>query len=291
MFHALLPHPDLAQDIPLYIVHEDPFEPDYFLRKNVLGFCVDIEAVSIDGKPPPGPILGNSFNSPPQHYEKRRGALVLAQFLAGTWSRLLGVNPARFDRIHSLGDADCKGIERLYGKLGAASGNLGEVTRVLDAFFLEKLADAEPRGLPERIRAEILEDIDAPMARIAQAVRVSERTVQRVFRRRFGISPSHYKRIARLYKSLDQGRGLEIAWMGVPPDLRFADQSHWIREFRKLEGITPSQYKRRPTGRWTYHDRKGEILCVTEGLTFNLPREWLDHFHRGLASHDLSLEA
>ncbi|MBX7540159.1 helix-turn-helix domain-containing protein [Qipengyuania sphaerica] len=294
MLHALLPNRDLTRDVGLYIVSEDAFPAGHFLRPNVLCFCLDRDAVLLDGQGIPGPILGNSFNSLPQTYEKRDGTIVLVQMFGGAWWRLFGIDPARFSRIEPLDDSDCQGLEQLLASLKAAGGDLVAISGLLDAFFLKLFEQASPRGLAERARAEIVADLDAPVGIIAGRIGVTERTLQRAVRKTFGVSPTRLKRIIRLFRSRDQGRGLDIDWLHVPGDLDFADQSHWIKEFRKLQGMTPSQYRAQPYGEWAYYDRgKSEPSFVSTrsqmGAMRDFSDEWRDYFAAGASSLDLSL--
>ena len=287
MFRVLLPARQLAQDVSEYIVTEFAFTSERFLRPNVLCFLIGNDAVSIDGKPPPGKILGNSFASLPQEYEKRDGTVILVQFLGGAWSRLLGIDPAMFERIMPLGDEHCEGLEALHADLREADGDYIRIAAVLDSFLLMQLGTASPRGLPERVRAEIGKVIDCPIAEIAKSLGVSERTIQRSFRARFGVSPSRFKRYVRLLRSQDQGSGLKISWLNVPPELNYADQSHWIKEFKKLQGITPSEYTRLSMGDWHYHSRgEAEARSIDDP---QLREQWREYWLAGQADHDLAL--
>ena len=287
MFRVLLPARQLAQDVGEYIVTEFAFPSDRFLRPNVLCFLIGSDAVSIEGRAPPGKILGNSFASLPQEYEKRDGTVILVQFLGGAWSRLLGIDPAMFERIMPLDDAHCEGLEALHASLRKADGDYIRIAALLDSFLLARLETAAPRGLPERVRAEIGKDIDCSIAEIATSLGVSERTIQQSFRTRFGISPSRFKRYVRLVRSRDQGRGLKISWLNVPPELNYADQSHWIKEFKKLQGITPSEYTRLSMGDWHHHARgEAEARSIDDP---HLREQWREYWLAGQADHDLAL--
>ena len=273
----------------MYIVSELAFPSARFLRQNVLCFCLDEDAISLDGQSPPGPIIGNSFNSLPQQYDKHEGTIVLVQLYGGAWWRLMGIDPARFDVIKPLGDADCEGLEAVLEALRNLRGDYAGIAARLDRFFTGLLETAKPRGLAERVRAEIALDLGASVAEIADRIGCSERQAQRALRKTYGVSPSHLKRIFKLTKSRTQGRGLEIDWLHVPADVHYADQSHWIKEFRKLQGITPSEYSQHPLGRWLYYERGAQHPLAEDIDVFDQSPDWLAHNKAGSIEHDLAL--
>ena len=273
----------------MYIVSELAFPSARFLRQNVLCFCLDEDAITLDGTSPPGPILGNSFNSLPQQYDKHHGTIVLVQLYGGAWWRLMGIDPARFDAITPLGNTDCEGLEAVLEDLRNLRGNYAGIAARLDRFFTGLLETARPRGLAERVRAEIALDLDASIAEVAARIGCSERQAQRTLRKTYGVSPSRLKRIFRLTRSRNQGRGVEIDWSHVPPDVNYADQSHWIREFRKLNGITPSEYSQHPLGRWLYYERGAQEPLTDSIDVFVQSPAWLAHHKAGSIEHDLGL--
>ena len=74
------------------------------------------------------------------------------------------------------------------------------------------------------------------------------RTLQRLFHAYVGASPKWVIRRFRLHELLERfhsGKDLDAAQLAL--DLGYADQAHLINDFRKLAGVTPSQYLRRGT--------------------------------------------
>jgi AraC-like DNA-binding protein len=78
---------------------------------------------------------------------------------------------------------------------------------------------------------------------LAMALGVGERRLQRAFDRGVGVSP---KRLARVLRFLQAVRW--IGGAGKTPgaalalDAGYADQPHFVREFKALAGVTPAQY-------------------------------------------------
>ena len=76
---------------------------------------------------------------------------------------------------------------------------------------------------------------------------MSERHLRRQFKSLLGLSPKDYAQVVRLQaletlllRSLETRRS--ISWSQIAARLGFVDQSHFIREFRRISGNTPTQY-------------------------------------------------
>jgi AraC-like DNA-binding protein len=91
----------------------------------------------------------------------------------------------------------------------------------------------------------------AGRVRVEQLTRdagVSRQHLARVFRERVGVTPKLYVRLARFQSSLaytDAGEAVEGARAALA--LGYADQSHWIAEFKEFSGLTPHSFAAR---RW-----------------------------------------
>jgi AraC-like DNA-binding protein len=87
----------------------------------------------------------------------------------------------------------------------------------------------------------------ASIRSVASALGVGERRLERAFDRDVGINPKAFDRVLRLRRVTRQidalvARNRPIAWTSVAFDAGYADQSHLIREFRALAGVTPASY-------------------------------------------------
>lgn len=80
---------------------------------------------------------------------------------------------------------------------------------------------------------------------LTEKIGMSIRQVERLANRTYGAPP---KLLARKYRALKAASQLSKeagSWMDVGGDI-FADQSHFIREFRQFVGVTPNQLVVRP---------------------------------------------
>jgi AraC-like DNA-binding protein len=80
------------------------------------------------------------------------------------------------------------------------------------------------------------------MARVADAAGVTPRHLERLFLRHVGVGPKRLARISRFQRALmllerGEGRGADTA-----ADCGYADQAHFVRDFRLLAGCSPSSH-------------------------------------------------
>ncbi|TKV60543.1 AraC family transcriptional regulator [Nakamurella flava] len=85
------------------------------------------------------------------------------------------------------------------------------------------------------------------VARLAAHVGLSERALQRVVRRRVGLSPKWLIQRHRLHQAAGRLRDTcspaDLAALAA--DLGYADQAHFTRDFRTVTGQTPGEFARR----------------------------------------------
>jgi AraC-like DNA-binding protein len=91
----------------------------------------------------------------------------------------------------------------------------------------------------------------------AAALGVGERRLQRAFDRSVGLSPKVLARVLRFrhaVRRLDQAATGPVSWAGLAALAGYADQAHFIRDFRALAGLTPAAYlrERRAVGFFQY---------------------------------------
>jgi AraC-like DNA-binding protein len=84
-----------------------------------------------------------------------------------------------------------------------------------------------------------------PIAGVAERVGMSERQLQRRFRRAVGLTPKEFARIRRFRSAIGavlQGR---VEWSRVACEFGFADQAHLSREFAEISGFAPVAFEER----------------------------------------------
>jgi AraC-like DNA-binding protein len=83
-------------------------------------------------------------------------------------------------------------------------------------------------------------------ANLAHEFHMTERTLQRLFRRYVGVSPGWVIRRYRIHEAVNHlEQGEVVDWPALAVDLGYFDQAHFIKDFKQLIGVSPGLYARR----------------------------------------------
>jgi AraC-like DNA-binding protein len=87
----------------------------------------------------------------------------------------------------------------------------------------------------------------AGIGQVAAALGVGQRRLERAFARSVGLSPKGLARVLRFRRALREMAlaregGSRPSWAALAFAAGYADQSHLIREFKALAGLTPARY-------------------------------------------------
>ncbi|MCE7005193.1 helix-turn-helix domain-containing protein [Kibdelosporangium philippinense] len=81
---------------------------------------------------------------------------------------------------------------------------------------------------------------------LAQEFDTTVRQLQRLFAEHVGVGPKWVIRRYRLHEVTEQmAGGSKIDWASLAADLGYADQAHFIRDFTRMFGETPTRYAER----------------------------------------------
>ncbi len=133
--------------------------------------------------------------------------------------------------------------DALRDRLGSASSDARRVDLMQDWLLARRHVH---RGFPKVIDAlELLGDPERPtsVAAICERVGLSNKHLVDQFRRLVGLPPKVMGRVLRFQRVIDACRGRdEVDWLDMVHGFGYADQSHLIREFRRLGNVTPSSF-------------------------------------------------
>lgn len=163
----------------------------------------------------------------------------------GLGALITGSATAFTDRVAPLGDA--LGVDET-ALLGQVEGATDEPARVAAlAAAMERAV--HPRRVAPAVRvAEVakLAESDRSLRRLddlCARADLGRRTLQRMFLRYAGVSPTWVLRRYRLLDAAETVRtGQPVSWAAVAVELGYADQAHLIRDFRAAIGQTPAAY-------------------------------------------------
>lgn len=112
--------------------------------------------------------------------------------------------------------------------------------------MVERRGGREPDPVTVRFEVAAYADPGRTVAAIADDIGVEQRRLERIVKRDFGMSPKQVLRRARALDMASHLRGVADHEEAEELVLRYYDQSHLIREFVALFGISPSQFVNTP---------------------------------------------
>ena len=120
-----------------------------------------------------------------------------------------------------------------------------ETIGVIEEFLraLEPRADDSMR-LAQRIAERVAADRSmTKVEHIVDAFGIGKRTLQRLFDEYVGVNPKWLIQRLRLIEAANQMHMADVIdWAATALDLGYADQAHFIRDFRKIIGQSPAEY-------------------------------------------------
>jgi AraC-like DNA-binding protein len=91
--------------------------------------------------------------------------------------------------------------------------------------------------------ARMLQRGGTGVGRLAEETNLSPKHFVHEFERQVGVTPKYFGRIQRLQRTIVLvGHRSRVDWPEVALDGGFYDQAHLINEFRRLIGLTPTEY-------------------------------------------------
>jgi AraC-like DNA-binding protein len=120
-----------------------------------------------------------------------------------------------------------------------------QMLRIMDNYLLElirKVTSDESiiRYATEKIALNPHKDT---LIEVQNDLHITERTFQRLFEKRIGISPVQFRRISQFNQAFEQLNKKQFRQLSdIAYNHHYTDQSHYIRAFREFTGITPGEY-------------------------------------------------
>ncbi len=131
-------------------------------------------------------------------------------------------------------------LERL-----SSETQFGGAARLFDQFLVKRqpVLGRDDLILEHVIRLVYDSRGNAPVAQLAQAVGVSKRQIERLFRDSLGLTPKYFSRAVRFNAFLKlcyTGPGERLT--NLAQSCGYFDQAHLIHEFRRFTDLTPSEF-------------------------------------------------
>ena len=107
-------------------------------------------------------------------------------------------------------------------------------------------------GRVERVVTLMNEDVarGLPVRKMAQAVNLSPTRFCHIFKNEMGVSPVRYLRTLRMRSAATLLRSTFLGIKEIMVKVGFKDDSHFVRDFKRLFGVTPTAYRKANRRRW-----------------------------------------
>lgn len=172
------------------------------------------------------------------------GAYSLGALLQPTaLSKFLREDMAAFTNRAVDGLAVRNGLRIVYDQLREATTIESKVER-LNRFFAEVfLRTPHTSTLADAAVSLLHQPLTASIKGLANQLRVSERHLEIQFKKYVGLSPKTYSLIVR-FKRMEQQLQAKstVSWQQLGFANDYYDQNHFIKDFRRFTGHTPSDY-------------------------------------------------
>ncbi|TKC05878.1 helix-turn-helix domain-containing protein [Pedobacter frigoris] len=112
----------------------------------------------------------------------------------------------------------------------------------LDEHFLMLSQSATENPLEEVLKLIFDSNGMATISALCEAGKMTERQMQRLFKKYVGISPKYYARIIRFNYIFQLIQKEDHNWADIVYQSGYYDQSHFIRNFKAFTGEDPSDY-------------------------------------------------
>lgn len=148
-----------------------------------------------------------------------------------------------------LYDVRSREHRELYSRIMEA-GTIYDKIRVLEQFLLEQLKQREKQLKKVTVVQQLSQfflsgDDKLDLPAVARKSGISERYIQKLCLQHVGLSPAALVAVVRFNRSLRLVLDTPASLTAVAYDAGYYDQAHFIKEFRKFTGITPSEARQR----------------------------------------------
>lgn len=147
------------------------------------------------------------------------------------------------DRILPLGQWS-PGVDRRLEQLLLSCPVLSQLAEGLDGLLLH-LLDARSLTGAEQAVLPLLCAGQTSVARLAQQAHYSQRQLSRLFLDCMGMGAKTYLRLCRINQILQQLPRSGLSLTRLAADAGYYDQSHFIRDFKSVCGLSPGAYLKR----------------------------------------------
>ncbi|WIO74634.1 helix-turn-helix transcriptional regulator [Porticoccaceae bacterium LTM1] len=145
-----------------------------------------------------------------------------------------------------LSELGCGGVSALHQQLAEASSAQEMVVRV-ESWLLRHLRSDYELASPVMEALGFMADARGMVGieSVAEQLSLGRRSLERMFRNSLGITPKECTNAYRIGEARHLLMSSTESGADIANQLGYSDQAHFIRQFRQVVGLTPSQYRQR----------------------------------------------
>lgn len=170
--------------------------------------------------------------------------MIVAVFYPHTIGMFIDTPPSAFYNSEISGfDIENKSLNELAAWV-LDSENTPQCVKIIENWLLSRLKCFHDTLNLKRSARAVSSLMGNPALRVSELADVaclSSRQFGRIFNTYVGMMPKEYARIVRFQKSMWMFQNHSLDYAAIAYCCGYSDQSHFIREFRQLSGIAPSQ--------------------------------------------------
>ena len=116
--------------------------------------------------------------------------------------------------------------------------------RHIESFLVERLNPVHPSIIDESLREAYASNGFIEIAQLSKNAALSPAQFRKRFNEEVGMSPSQYSKVIRINTSLQWIKSADISMTELTYSLGYFDQSHFIKDFKSIIGISPKKYQK-----------------------------------------------
>jgi AraC-like DNA-binding protein len=247
------------KSLSLYVKNIMVFEDDDPQQKTVLPFFADGYpgliyqqtdnglVVTPHNKRMPAFFLYGQTIHPVELVMHGRYRLIIMQLYPFVLKSFFQVNPKSInDNCYDLMQVQNQDVSGILEQLKKKDETEGRIDIICN--FLRSIFDQRKQTLDYKIREAIQLILDSKgkhgIKDVSLKLKVNERTLERRFVSEVGIPPKQFSQITQFHHSLEQLSAKDFKKLtDIVYTNGFADQSHFIRVFKKFTGKTPKSFR------------------------------------------------
>ena len=158
-------------------------------------------------------------------------------------SKLFRIDMSEFCNAAFDGSLLNKDLTQLHEQMQEDASIVSKIS-LIEAYFLKALEPIAPGRTISDFALQLIQQPEAPsIEQVARQLNISQRYLERNFNQSVGVAPKTYSMILRFMRVEQQLKTMpKASWHKMNFAHEYHDQNHFIKDFKRFTGNTPSRY-------------------------------------------------